>query len=309
MKAIQVHQYGGAEVLLMEEVSKPIPLENEVLIQVKAAALNPVDSKIRSGRLKDIMPKEFPFIPGWEASGVIVETGKKATEFKAGDEVIIRAAPNKGGGYAEYMTAGENEIAPKPKALSFPEAAAMPLVASAAYISLFKVNKLFAGQKIVILGAAGSVGLFAVQMAKQAGAIVIGITTGDGVELVRSSGADQVVDYKTNRYVEVIQDADLALDLVGGSAQDDLWKVLKKGGLLLSTDTPPSPEKAKQYGVNASFVFSAPDKAVLNVVADMAAKGVIKPRVGRILPLAEAREAHLLMDGRKVSGKIILEMK
>jgi NADPH:quinone reductase-like Zn-dependent oxidoreductase len=309
MKAIQVRQYGGAEVLLMEEVSKPIPLENEVLIQVKAAALNPVDSKIRSGRLKDIMPKEFPFIPGWEASGVIVETGKKATEFKAGDEVIIRAAPNKGGGYAEYMTAGENEIAPKPKALSFPEAAAMPLVACAAYISLFKVNKLFAGQKIVILGAAGSVGLFAVQMAKQAGAVVIGITTGDGVDLVRSSGADQVVDYKTNRYVEVIQDADLALDLVGGSAQDDLWKVLKKGGLLLSTDTPPSPEKAKQYGVNASFVFSAPDKAVLNVVADMAAKGIIKPRVGRILPLAEAREAHLLMDGRKVSGKIILEVK
>ena len=309
MKAIQVHQYGGAEVLNLEDVKQPVPQENEVLIQVRAAALNPVDSKIRSGRMKDIMPKEFPFIPGWEAAGIIVETGKKATEFKAGDAVIIRTASDKGGGYAEYMTAGENEIAHKPKALSFPEAAAMPLVASAAYIALFKTNKLFAGQKIVILGAAGAVGLFAVQMAKAAGAIVIGITTGEGVELVKSLGADQVVDYKTTRYTEVIQDADLALDLVGGPAQDELWKVLKKGGLLLSTVMPPSLEKAKQEGVDAAFVFSAPDKAVLNSVADMAAKGTIKPRVGKILPLAEAKAAHLLMDDRKVSGKIILEIK
>lgn len=309
MKAIQVHQYGGAEVLSLVEVAKPVPQANEFLIQVKAAALNPVDSKIRSGRLKEIMPKEFPFIPGWEAAGIIVEAGKDTTGYNVGDGIIIRTSAARGGGYAEYMTASESEIAHKPLTLTFVDAAAMPLVASAAYIALFKAGKLRAGQKVVILGAGGSVGLFAVQMAKEAGAVVIGIAGGEDIEIVKSAGADQVIDYQTTDYTEVIQDADLALDLVGGPAQDNLWKVLKKGGLLLSTDTPPSPEKAKQYGVEASFVMTTPDKAVLQIISDMASEGIIKARVGEILPLGQVQLAHLLMDGRRVKGKIILEVK
>jgi NADPH:quinone reductase-like Zn-dependent oxidoreductase len=309
MKAIQLHQYGGPEVLQFEEVKKPVPQDDEVLIQVKAAALNPVDSKIRNGYMKDIVPKSFPFIPGWEASGIITETGRNVTAFKAGDEVLTRTPFNKGGAYAEYMVAGENEVVLKPRSLSFIDAAALSVVASAAYTSLFKATTVQAGQKIVILGAGGSVGLFAVQMAKTAGAIVIGIATGDDMEAVRSAGADQVIDYKTPQYAETIKDADLVLDFVGAPAQDDLWKVLRKDGLLLSTIPPPAVEKAKQFGVNTSFIFTAPDKTVLEKVAAMAGEGVIKGRIGKVLPLAEARQAHLLMDGRTVGGKIVLEIK
>jgi NADPH:quinone reductase-like Zn-dependent oxidoreductase len=282
MKAIQVHQYGGADVLQLDEIPTPVPHEDEVLIQVKAAALNPVDTKIRNGYLQTMVPKTFPFIPGWEAAGIVKAVGKNVTAFAIGDEVITRTPFQKGGGYAEYMTANEQEVVTKPSALSFPEAASLSIVGSAAYTALFQIAKLQTGQKLFILGAGGAVGSLATQMATKAGATVI--TTANGHT-----------------------DIDIALDLVGGPAQDTLWPLLKKNGLLLSSATPPSPEKAKQYDVNATFMFTTPDRTVMRKVAEMAASGEIKLKIGKILPLAHAREAQELMESRSISGKIVLE--
>ena len=308
MKAIQLHQYGGAEVLQLEEVKKPVPQGNEVLIQLKAAALNPIDAKIRNGYMKEIIPLALPFIPGWEGAGIVVSTGPETREFKTGDQVITRVPFGKGGAYGEYMLAGENEVITKPASLSFADAASLPIVASAAYTLLFKAGHLAAGQKVFILGAAGSVGLLAVQMAKNAGAIVVGTAKGADMEKVLAAGADHVVDYTNPHYAEAIKDVDLALDLVGGPAQDTLWKMLKKGGQLLSTTMPPAPEKAKEFGVSAAFVFTQTDKPVMEKVAEMADKGIIRVNIGKTLPLAQASQAHALMDSGTVHGKIILEI-
>lgn len=308
MKAIVINEYGDAGVLKYEEVAKPVPADNEVLIKVKASALNPIDSKIRNGYLHAFMPISFPCTPGWEASGIIEATGKNVTSLKTGDEVYTRPNFRKAGGYAEYMTVDENEIALKPKTLSFIEAAAMPLVAGAAYAILFKAANIKAGQKIFILGAAGSVGLFAVQMAKAAGAYVIGTASGDDTAILKSLGIDEVIDYKTTDYANTVSGIDLAIDLAGGPAYENLWKILKKGGTLLSTTMQPSPETAKEYDVNASQVITETNKAALQEIAALADEGKLTPRVGKIFPLSAIVEAHKLMDSGAVSGKIILEI-
>ena len=286
MKAVQVRQYGGAETLQLTEVARPTPGNGEVLIAVKAAALNPVDSKIRNGYLKDVVPVVFPYIPGFEAAGIIAAVGEGVGSVKVGDEVITRVPFGRGAAYAEYMLAGENEVVPKPTGLSFTDAATLPIAAGAAYTVLFKVAQIQPGWTIVILGAGGAVGRFAVQMAQRAGATVI--------------------DYKT---AGPVKDADLALDFAGLPAQNDLWTSLKTGGQLLSTVMPPDPEKAAFYHVNASFVFTAPDRETLETVAAMAERGEIKTAVGKVLPLAEAAEAQRLMDEGSVKGKIVLSVQ
>jgi NADPH:quinone reductase-like Zn-dependent oxidoreductase len=308
MKAIVINGYGDAGVLKYQEVAIPVPADNEVLIRVKATALNPIDSKIRNGYLQSIMPISFPFILGWEASGVIEATGKNVAGLKAGDEVYTRPNFRKAGGYAEYMTVAESEVALKPKSLSFIESAAMPLVAGSAYAILFKAANIKAGQRIFILGAAGSVGLFAVQLAKASGAYVIGTATGDDMAILGSLGADEVIDYKKDHFSDGIANIDLALDLAGGPAYNILWKTLKKGGTLLSTTMQPSPETAKEYGVTASQVITETNKGALEEIAALADQGKLKTRVGKVLHLSEAAEAHKLMDGGGSNGKIILEI-
>lgn len=308
MKAIVIDGYGDASVLKYTDVPNPVPADNEVLIQVKATALNPLDSKIRSGFLQAVMPIPFPFIPGWEAAGVIAATGKNVTSLKVGDEVYTRTNFRKAGAYAEFMTAAENEVALKPKTLSFVGAAAMPLVAGAAYHILFKTAKIKAGQRLFILGAGGSVGEFAVQLAKSAGAYVIGTSTGEDMAVLRSLGADEVLDYKKTGYANEVSDIDLALDLAGGPAYEILWKTLKKGGMLLSTTMQPPAETAQRYGVTASQVITETDKSALEAIAAMADDGKLLVRVSKVLPLAEAAEAHRLMDGHGVNGKIILSL-
>ncbi len=255
------------------------------------------------------MPIPFPFIPGWEAAGIIEATGKNVTSLKAGDEVYTRPNFRKAGGYAEYMAVDEKEVALKPKSLSFTESAAMPLVAGAAYAILFKAAGIQAGQRIFILGAAGSVGLFAVQLAKSIGAYVIGTATGDDIQILESLGIDEGIDYKKVNYVDTVSNVDLALDLVGGPAYENLWKTVKKGGTLLSTTMQPSPETAKEQGIKASQVITETNKAALEEIAVLADLGKLTPRVGKVFPLSEVAEAHRLMDGRGVSGKIILEIK
>lgn len=290
--------------LRLVDIDRPVPKDGEVLIQVKAAALNPVDSKIRNGYLKDIIPLPLPLVPGWEASGVVVES--RLGGFAAGDEVVTRVPFQRGGGYAEYMIAGEGEVAAKPAGLGFVEAASVPIVAGAAYSLLYKFASVKAGDRVFLLGAGGSIGWYAVQMAKALGATVIGSATGEDMDALSGLGIDEVVDYSVAGYLDGVREIDLALDLVGGPAQEALMGVVRKGGLLLSTTVPPSAEKAAAAGIQASFVSTNLDRVILEKVLDWAAKGIIKVRVGKVLPLAQAAEAQLLMDTRVVGGKIVL---
>jgi len=306
MKAMQIPVYGGPEVLRLVGIERPAPKDGEVLIQVKAAALNPVDSKIRNGYLKDIIPLPLPLVPGWEASGMVVES--RLGGFATGDEVVARVPFQRGGGYAEFMIAGEGEVVRKPSGLSFVEAASLPIVAGAAYKLLYVLAPVKAGDRVFLLGAGGSIGWFAVQMAKKLGATVIGSATGEDMDAVKGLGIDQVVDYAVPGYLDPVRGIDLALDFVGGPAQEALMGVVKKGGLLLSTVHPPSEEKAAAAGIRASFVSTDLDRVVMETVLDWAAKGEIRVRIGKVLPLAEAAEAQRLMDARLVGGKIVLEI-
>jgi NADPH:quinone reductase-like Zn-dependent oxidoreductase len=305
MKAIQIPHYGGADVLRLVDLDRPVAKDGEVLIQVKAASLNPVDSKIRNGYLKDIVPLPLPLVPGWEASGVVAES--RLEGFNPGDEVVTRVPFQRGGAYAEYMIAGEGEVVPKPRELSFIVAATLPIVAGAAYTLLHKMTNVKAGDRVFLLGAGGSVGLYAVQMAKALGATVIGTAAGEDLDVVRDFGIDQVVDHTVPGYLDAVRDIDLVLDFVGGAMQEASMSIVRKNGLLLSTVNPPDADKATAAGIRASFAMTNLDQSVMEKVLDMAARGEIKSRIGKVLPLAQAAEAHRLMDERVVGGKIVLE--
>ncbi|MHA4809988.1 NADP-dependent oxidoreductase [Flavitalea flava] len=304
MKAIQIPYYGGAEVLRLVDIDRPIPQDKEVLIQVKAASLNPIDSKIRNGYLKDSIPLPLPLVPGWEASGVVAES--RLDGFKPGDEVVTRVPFQRGGAYGEYMIAGDGEVVSKPRELSFIEAATLPIVAGAAYTLLYKIASVKAGDRVFLLGAGGSVGLYALQMAKTLGATVIGTATGEDLDILRGLGIDKVVDYTIPGYLDGVRDIDLALDFVGGSTQEALMAVVRKNGLLLSTVNPPSADKAAAADIRASFAATNLDRTVMEKVLELTARGGIKVRIGKVLPLAQAAEAHRLMDESAVAGKIVL---
>jgi NADPH:quinone reductase-like Zn-dependent oxidoreductase len=308
MKAIQIKTYGGPETLELVDIPKPDIKENEVLIRMKAAGVNPVDTKIRAGYLQKVMPFTLPKTLGWDASGIIDTAGSKITRFKPGDEVYCATSFNAGGSYAEFMAAPENEVALKPKNVSFAEAASLPIVATTAYNFLFNHANLQSGQKIAIVGAAGGVGVMAVQMAKNAGAYVIGIGSGKDLDYIKSLNADQVLDYKKPDYLSTIKDFDVVLDLVGGPSQNKLFAAVKKGGILLSTVQPPDEEMTKTSGIRSMLAHTSGDYKILDKITQMVNSGQLKARVGIVLPLAQAVQAHQLLEKGGSGGKIILEI-
>lgn len=307
MKAIQYKDYGSSAVI--ELVDVPIPLiqsENDVLIQVKAAGVNPIDMKIRMGFMKETRPVEMPFIPGGEAAGIIVAVGKGVSKFKVGDEVIALTRKN---AYAEYVTANENFVLPKPKSLSFEEAASIVVTIGTAQSVLFTEGKLEKGQKVLIQGGAGAVGGVMVQMAKAAGAYVIATASGEGVVLAKSLGADEVIDYKLQDVTNIAKDVDLVADTAGGEAQIKLFQILKHGGKLLSIATPPSQELAGQYNVNAYFVASEISSKTLENGIDLIEAGKLQTIVSKIFKLEEAAIAQDFLTAGGVNGKVVLAVE
>lgn len=304
MKAIRIHQYGGPEVLAQVEMQRPTPGPNEVLIKVQAAAVNPIDWKMRAGYAKDFFPLTFPATLGWDVSGTVEETGAKVTGFKRGDEVY---ALLRGGGYAEYATAEETVVARKPRTADHIQAAAVPVAGLTAWQALFEVAQLSAGQKVLIHAAAGGVGNFAVQFAKARGVQVIGTASTKNQTFLRELGVDQAVDYQKTRFEEVVREVDAVLDTVGGETQERSFKVLKKGGILVSLVQPPSPELATKYGVRALFYGAHASSSDLAEIAKLIDAGKVKPVVETVLPLAEARRAHELSETGHARGKIVLK--
>ena len=310
MKAVRIHKYGGPEVLQSEDLPRPqVSAATEVLIRVHAAGVNPVDSAIRRGLVKEIFPVSLPWIPGSDVSGVIEEVGPDVTRFKKGDEVFALLNPAKGGAYAEYVVVSESELALKPKLLHHIRAAAVPVAAVTAWNALFETAQLQSGQRVLIHGGAGGVGHFAVQLAKWKGAHVIATASARNHELVYELGADEVVDYQAQKFENVAREIDIVLDPIGGDTQERSWKVLKRGGILVSVVQPPSKEKGRAVGARGAMIQSRPDGAKLAEIAKLLDEGKLAPVINRILPLSESRRAHELSQTGHTHGKIVLRVK
>jgi NADPH:quinone reductase-like Zn-dependent oxidoreductase len=305
MKAIQYKSFGNSDVLELKQVDKPGIKENEVLIKIKATTINPVDMKIRSGYMQKVMPVQLPFIPGFDASGIVEAIGNKVTRIKAGDEVF---ATSNGGTYAEYLAAGEDQIALKPKNVSFNEAASLAVPSATSYAVLVEVGQIQAGQKVLIQGASGAVGSIMVQMAKALGAYVIGTASGIGVDMIKNLGADEAIDYKTQGFTGLVKDMDLVADLVGGETQIRSFDVLKRGGKLLSIVMPPPTELAEKFGVVAQFVSSNSTHEKLEFGVKLFEQGKLKAAISKVIKLEQAAQGQDLVSAGGVNGKIILEI-
>jgi NADPH:quinone reductase-like Zn-dependent oxidoreductase len=306
MKAIRIHNYGGPEVLRYEDVAVPAPGAGDLLIKIRAASVNPLDWKTRAGYLKDFFPHSLPFIPGWDGSGVVEAVGSGVTKFKQGDEVYAKT--NRDGTYAEYAIFAETEAALRPMSVDPVQAAAIPVVALTAWQALFERARLGGGQKILIHGAAGGVGSFAVQLAKWKGAHVIGTASGKNQAFLHELGVDEPIDYEKTRFDEAIEGVDVVFDTIGGDTQERSWKVLNKGGILVSIVQPPPAELAAKYGVRAEMLAMQPSSAQLTEIAKLIDSQHVKIVVERVLALSEARQAHELSEKGHVRGKIVLKV-
>ncbi|MEO6732248.1 MAG: NADP-dependent oxidoreductase [Ferruginibacter sp.] len=304
MKAIQYKDYGNSDVI--EQVDIPVPSiqsGNDVLVQVKAAGVNPIDIKIRMGFMKAVRPVEIPFIPGGEAAGIIAAVGEGVSKFKVGDEVI---ALTKKHAYAQYVIANENSVLLKPKSLSFEEAASIGVNIGTAQSVLFTEGKLEKGQKVLIQGGGGAVGSAMVQMAKASGAYVIATASGNGVALAKSLGADEVIDYKLHDVAHTVKNVDLVADTAGGEDQAKLFQVLKPSGTLLSIVVPPSQELAEQYKVKAGFVASDISPKTLQNGIDLIDAGKFRTIVSKTFSLEDAAIAQDFLSAGGVNGKVVL---
>jgi NADPH:quinone reductase-like Zn-dependent oxidoreductase len=309
MKAVRIHSYGGPEVLQYEAAPRPKPGKGEVLIRVHAAGVNPIDWKVRAGYMKDFIPHSFPLILGWDVSGVIEEVGPNVSRFKKGDEVYSLPDHTRNGAYAEYIVVRESEVALKPNALHHVRAAAVPLATLTAWQALFDTAQLQPRQCVLIHGAAGGVGHFAVQLAKWKGAHVIGTASAKNHEMLYKLGADELIDYTTQRFEDVTRNIDVVLDTIGGDTQERSWQVLKKGGILVSFVQSPSENKAKEHGVRCIRLGARPNGQELVEIAKIVDAGKLAPVIDRILPLSETRRAHEVSQSGHTRGKIVLRVK
>ncbi len=306
MQAIQYQSFGQSDVLVLTEVAQPqISNENEVLIQVKAASVNPLDMKIRMGFMQKMRPVQLPYIPGLDAAGIVVEIGSQVTRFNIGDEVM---ASSMGGAYAEFLVANEDNVSLKPHNISFNEAAALLVPIATAQSVLINVGQLQQGQRLLIQGASGAVGAVMIQMAKAMGAYIIGTASGKGVAMITALGVDEAIDYKTQNVSDLVKAVDLAVDCAGGEAQIKLFGLLKKGGKLLSITTPPSAELAQQHEITAQFVSSNMSHKSLEFGLELLQQGKLKPIISKTFPLAEAAQAQDFVSGGGVNGKVVLEL-
>jgi len=308
MKAVRIHEYGGPEVLKYEDAPKPQAGPGEVLIRVHAASVNPVDWKVRQGYLQQMMKYKMPMIPGWDVSGVVEAAGAGAMRLKPGDEVYSRPDLGRDGTYAEYVVVKESEVALKPKSVDHVTAAAIPLAALTAWQALYDGAKLSAGQKLLIHGAAGGVGCFAVQLAKMKGAHIIVTASKKNHDFLRSLGADECIDYNTTKFEDVVHDADVVLDTITGETMERSWKVLKKGGILVSILEPPKPEKAAAHGVRCHHTFVQANVEQLGELAKLVDAGRLKVIIEKVYPLSEARAAQESNATGHTRGKIVLRV-
>ncbi|MEN6643142.1 MAG: NADP-dependent oxidoreductase [Armatimonadia bacterium] len=305
MKTVRIHEYGGAERLQYEDAPQPEAGAGEVLVRVRAASVNPVDYKLASGAYRKGSPP-LPWTPGGDFAGIIDSVGEDIEGLEIGAEVYGDCRP--GGGYAEFVATKLEWVAAKPPSLSFVEAASVPLAAQTAWQGLFDHGQLEKGQRVLIHGAPGGVGTFAVQLAHWKGAEVTATGSVQDEEYLRSLGVDQLIDYKQTKFEDKVSDLDLVFDLIGGETLERSCGVVKRGGTLITTVQEPSAEKAAERGIRAEVYMMQPSCRNLEHLTRLIEEGVLKPVVAATYPLEQAAEAWRHLQGQHTQGKIVLEV-
>ena len=333
MKAFVVDRYGKKARLRSSETPSPEIREDEVLVQIHAAGVNPLDSKIRDGEFKLILPYHLPLILGHDVAGVVVSVGSRVREFKLGDEVYARPDDFRIGAFAEFIAIKEDSLAIKPKQLTMEEAASIPLVGLTAWQALIEKANLTRGQKVFIQAGSGGVGTFAIQLAKHVGATVATTTSGANVELVKGLGADVVIDYKKDDFETILHDYDVVLSSQDGATLDKSLRVLRPGGKIISLSGPPDPDfgkeigapwyvklvmrllslgirrKAKRNSVGYSFLFMKAHGAQLREISALIDAGFIRPVVDRVFPFESTNEAMAYVESGRAKGKVVVKVR
>ena len=332
MRSMVIDRYGKVPMRLAELPTPEIG-EYEVLAEIHAASINPIDFKIRDGKVKLLVKYKLPLILGNDFSGVIAKVGAKVTRFNVGDEIYARPRKSKIGTFAEYIAIHEDDIALKPKNLSFEEAASIPLVGLTSYQALTDILQLQKGQKILIQAGAGGVGTFAIQLAKFMGATVATTASEAGANLVKSLGADEIINYKSEKFEEILKDYDAVFDTLGGEMLEKSFEVLKSGGKIVSVSGLPNARFGKESGsgflktllfsaashkltalekkhsVHYTFLFMKPSGEQLRIIATLIKSGKIKPVIDRVFPFEDAQEAMEYAESGRAKGKIILKIR
>lgn len=304
MKAIRIHEYGDAGTLRLEEVPRLSISDDQILVRVHDAGVNPIDWKIRQGYMKQVVPASFPLTIGQDFSGEITERGNAAKRFRNGERVFGFAQ----GAYAEYVAAPESTVAVIPDSMDYATAAALPTAGSTALQAIRDVVHAQSGMTILIHGAAGGVGSFASQIAKTFGAKVTGTATGEDIQYLNSLGINDVIDYARDRFEDRVQDVDAVVDLVGGETLTRSYAVVKKGGTLVTTAGQIDDAAAKRAGIRATRMLVERNSADLAQLASWVVKGTVKPRVAKTMSLSDAKKAQELGESGGTHGKVILKV-
>jgi NADPH:quinone reductase-like Zn-dependent oxidoreductase len=333
MKAFIVDRYGSSDGVRAGEIPDPELRDDDVLVQIHAASVNPLDFKIRDGKLKRILPYRLPFILGNDLAGVVVRVGSGVRQFKPGDKVYARPDTDRIGAFAEFISIKEDAVANKPKELTMEEAASIPLVGLTAWQALIERANLKRGQKVLIHAGSGGVGTFAIQLAKHLGAIVATTTSTANLDWVKRLGADIVIDYRKDDFETILHDYDAVLDTLGGEALEKSLRVLKPGGKLISISGPPDPDfakdigstwilrlamrllsyrirkRAKRHHVSYAFLFMRPSGDQLREIGALIDSGIIRPVVDRVFPFASTKEALAYVEKGRAKGKVIVKVR
>jgi NADPH:quinone reductase-like Zn-dependent oxidoreductase len=309
MMAWRVHEYGPPDIMRFERIPRPDPGPGVVLVKVEAVGVGPWDGWIRAG--KGASPQPLPLTLGSDLAGGVIAVGPGVSRPRVGDQVYGVTNPEFLGAYAEYALASAAMVASKPTMLSYTEAASVPVVAVTAQQALFDQAQLKAGRTVLIHGAAGSVGAYAVQLARRAGLRTIATAARNDAAFVRDLGADSVIDYRTERFEDKVRDADAVIDLVGGDTQRRSFQVLRRGGKLISAVSHPDEDLAQRHGVEAAFFLVNVTTQDLAQITSLIDGGNLRTRVGAVLQLADAREAHFMLEGvrPRPKGKIVLAVE
>jgi NADPH:quinone reductase-like Zn-dependent oxidoreductase len=306
MMAWRVHEYGPPDVMKFERIPRPEPGPGEVLVKVEAVGVGPWDGWIRAG--KSALPQPLPLTLGSDLAGEVVAVGPGVSRPRVGERIYGVTNTRFVGAYAEYALASAAMVSTRPTSLSSIDAASVPVIAVTAQQALFDQARLTTGQTVVIHGAAGNVGAYAVQLAHRAGLHTIATAAADDAAFVRALGADTVIDYKAERFENVVRGADAVIDLVGGDTQCRSFQVLRLGGKLISAVSRPDQDLARKFGVEAAFFLVDVTTEALAKISSLIDDRKLQTRVGTVLPLAEARRAHLMLEGLlpHPKGKIVL---
>lgn len=327
MKALQLINYGIIEnSLKFNDVEKPLTGSHDILIEVMAAAINPIDTLIIEGHLKDMIPMDFPVTLAYDVSGTVLEKGDSVNNFEVGDEVYARVPQEQMGTLAEFVAVTSDVVSKKPENISFEEAASFPLAALTA-LQCLEIANIKKEDKVLIHAGSGGVGSFAIQYAKEKGAFVYTTTSTDNVNWVKDLGADRVIDYKTEDYKTIVKDADIVFDTLGHDYTIDAFKVLKNEGTVVSVKGPMDEKSAKAFGISDYklpedlakaieskdgkyiYIFMHPDGAQLKQIKTLVEAGKIKPVIDKIYPFSESIKAFQHLATGRAKGKIIIKIK